>query len=80
MRNRDNTAAPRLPAFGPLGLTKRETAAIAAMQGLLSGSPEQFAALNAAADTTETTFGHTVAAVAMDLADDLFDRLDGFAK
>ena len=24
MRNRDNTAVPRLPAFGPSGLTKRE--------------------------------------------------------
>ena len=36
MRNRDNTAFPRLPAYGPSGLTKRETAAIAAMQGLLA--------------------------------------------
>ena len=28
MRNRDNTAAPRLPAYGPSGLTKREDSAM----------------------------------------------------
>ena len=82
MRNRDMPATPQeANQFGGSvyawsGFTKREEAAIAAMQGLLSCSSEQFASLNTASATVGTTFGQTVAAVAINHVDDLFDALE----
>ena len=76
MRNR-NLSVTRFSGSSPFnsdvdnGLTKREAAAIAAMQGLLSNGPA-YAAMRDQSDNSR----HLLAFMAVRQADALFDELD----
>ena len=76
MRNRDNTAFPRLPAYGPSGLTKRETAAIAAMQGLLANHEASASIQGQDAIEAGIHPADNMASIAVYAADALFDELE----
>lgn len=75
MRNRDNTAFPRLPAYGPSGLTKREAAAIAIMQALLTDYERTQMYLGTSI-TENRTIAELVAVDALSAVDALFDELE----
>ena len=74
MRNRDKSAHPA-PSDAPDGLTKREAAAIAAMQGLMSNS-DALTSLHQAADSECGEAEALVAKEAIRQADALFDELE----
>ena len=80
MKNRDMPAAP--PAHRTFfsgeeatGLTKREAAAIAAMQGVI-GNPDYMKALAKQFGTSGMKAPDYVALAARDLSDALFDELE----